>query len=191
MLISELDFAYAIPPLKITQQMIDNAGEMGFVDGHCVFGIQSMDKLIVFLKSKNQISAYIAIDIAAQGGFNNLERMNNISAPKGSITALLVFLHKKHNVKYRISSTEPLTDAGKDWLCKIIDQGRGFTITSGNGDVITADDVSKAHDQARKSGRATPMSILIPKIHAANSVTESWLGILQPMIRYLGDSSIE
>ena len=172
--------------------MIDAAHLMGTIDAQQVFGIRSDTKLICFFKQDGKISAYIAIDTNEHDGYNDLERMHNVSAAKGSITALVVFLHKKYQVKYRIADTEPLTTEGRDWICKILDQGRGFTITDQNGKTTTSTDVRRSWTSALNTENPTPLSILIPHINASQQVFETWPGILQPMWRYIGgDGSID
>lgn len=190
MKIQEIDYADSIPNLNITQTQIDQATNMGTVDQVSVYGINDGKNLIVFMKNNSEISAYIAFTLDEYQGFNNLLRMHNVSSKKGSITALIAFIHKKYSTKFRIDKSEKLTNEGLDWICKLLDEGRGFTITDLTGSNISSQNLRDSWLQARRTGSPTNIGILIQTINVQNIVLETRCGILQPSLVYLNTQHI-
>jgi hypothetical protein len=189
MRISEIDYASGIPDLAVSQSIIDQATVLGSVDQQTVYGIDDGQYFIAFLKNQNQVSAYVAISSQAHYGYHDLSRIANISAQAGSITALLVFLHAKWQVLYRIPATEPLTSQGLQWIFNRIKNPRGFELKTSQGGKINVDDLQKEWDQARTWGQAGNTDILITKITYNNQVLETHAGFLQPSWRYIGDTN--
>ena len=190
MKIKEIDYADSIPDLNITQPQIDQATQIGTVDQVPVYGINAGHYLIACMKEDNKILAYIAFVRDDYQGFNNLVRMHNTSAKKGSITALIAFIHKKYSIKFRIDKSERLTKEGLGWICKILNQGRGFTITDLNGNTITDQEIISSWIQARRTGNPTNIGLLIQKINVPDIVLETCTGILQPALIYLNSQNI-
>lgn len=187
----EIDYADSIPKLQILQSHIDNASKLGTVDQQEVYGISDKKHLIAFTKKDQQVGAYIAISLSEEDEYNELVRMHNINSVKGTILSLIVFLHVKHNVKFKISQTEKLTEAGVNWLCKLIEQGHGLNITDLNGNTINEEKLKNSWMKARKFGRPTDFAILIKNINAPHKVFETQFdGILLPAYRYIDNRII-
>jgi len=188
MKINEIDYASGIPDLTVSQSIINQAHILGSVDQQTVYGIDDGQYFIAFLKNQKQVSAYVAISSRAHDGYHDLSRIANISAQPGSITALLVFLHAKWQVLYRIPATEPLTGQGLQWILNKIKNPRGFELKTSQGEKINIDDLQREWEQARRSGQAGITDILITKITYNNQVLETHVGFLQPSWRYTGDT---
>jgi len=167
-----------IPSLEITQRQTD------------VYGVNDGHHIIVFMKNNGKISAYIAFRLEESQGFHNLERMHNINAQQGSITALIAFIHKKYSTKFRIDKTERLTKEGLNWICKLLDEGRGFTITDLNNNTITSNDLIVSWNHARQTNKHTEFGLLIHKINTPANLSETWPGILQPAYIYLSSHRV-
>jgi len=188
MRIYEIDYASAIPPLKLSQEEIDQAAQVGTVDQQPVYLIDDSAHVFAFMKDNHKLASYIVISSHDQNGYHDLSRMQNINGPKGSITALMAFMHGEFGVKFRIPAHEPLTWDGLTWLLKIIQRGRGFHIHDPAGNPIDIHTLDAEWNQARLTGRVGPTEILISQITHKKQIFETWSGALQPAYRYLHDA---
>jgi hypothetical protein len=144
---------------------------------------------MAFIKNKNQVGAYVVISSQPHEGYHDLKRVANVQGTKGSITALLVFLHKKFDIKYRIPAHEPLTLQGLRRVQRIIRNSRGFTLTDGNGAPVDAAALEKQWMHAKNVRVLSGTEILIPEIAARSDVLESVRGPWAACIQYVGDHS--
>jgi hypothetical protein len=183
----EIDHASAIPSLDFAWEILDSALPVGTVDQQPVFLIDDGSHVVAFLKDQNQLTSYVAISSSEHNGYHDLVRMANISGPKGSITALLVFLYAKFDIKFRISAHEPLTRDGFEWVRNIIQNPRGFHIHDPAGRPIDPNQLEAEWNLARLTQVAGPTEILISKITHNKQIFETWLGMLQPAYRYIHD----
>jgi hypothetical protein len=183
MRIFEIDYASAVPELTLSQSQIDQAHQVGTADGQPVYVIDDGAHVIAFLKHQNKMASYVAITSQAHDGYHDLVRMANMSAPKGSITALMVFLHAKFDVKFRIPAHEPLTSDGIKWIKNMLVNPRGFHIHDEMGEPI---DPSQLHSEWNST--PGPTHLLISKITYNNQIFETWRGMLQPAYRYIHDA---
>lgn len=187
MRINSVDYASSIPPLKLSQEEIDHAHEAGTIDQQPVYLIDNGTHVFAFIKEDHKLASYVVISSQAQDGYHDLSRMQNLTGVKGSITALLVFLHGKFGVKFRIPTHEPLTWDGLTWLKKIIQRGRGFHIHDEAGKPIAVHTLDAEWNQARITGQAGSTDILIHQINHNREIFDTWNGPLQPAHRYLHD----
>ena len=189
MRLHEIDYALAIPDHDLSVQAIETARQVGTVDQQPVYVIDTGVYVIAFMKTHDQMGAYVVISSQPYSGYHDLIRMANLQNPRGSITALMVFLYKKFDVKYRIPAHEPLTLQGLRWVQAIIRNGRGFQVMDQSGQVIDPVDLEREWMQAKNTGVAGTTQILIPQINARADVLESARGILAPSYQYIGDHS--
>jgi hypothetical protein len=188
MRLHEIDYASAIPKLVLSQEEITQAHQVGTVDGQPVYVINDGAHVIAFLKNQNKMTSYVAITSQERDGYHNLVRMANTSAPKGSITALVVFLYAKFDAKFRIPAHEPITWDGFKWIKNILKSPRGFHIHDEMGEPIDPAQLQAEWDSARMMDTPGPTQILISKITYNNKIFETWNGMLQPAYRYIHDS---
>jgi hypothetical protein len=185
----EIDYALAIPDHDLSQAEIDQAPQVGTVDRQPVYVIDTGVYVIAFMKKINQVSAYVVISSHPQEGYHDLIRMANVQHTRGSMTALMVFLHKKFDVKYRIPALEPLTLQGLRWVQSIIRNGRGFKVTDGDGAPLNSDELEKEWMNAKNTRKAGATQILIPEISARADVFECVRGPWAACIQYVHDDS--
>jgi hypothetical protein len=185
----EIDYALAIPDHDLTDHEIATAPQVGNVDHIPVYMIDTGVYVIAFMKKQDQVSAYVVISTQSHAGYHDLIRMANVQGTRGSITALMVFLHQKFEVKYRIPAHEPLTLQGLRWVQNIIRMGRGFKVTDGHGAPVNLEDLEQEWLTAKNHRGAGPTEILIPEINARADVTESISGRWPACIQYVADHS--
>lgn len=185
----EIDYALAIPDHDLTDHEIATATQVGNVDHIPVYMIDTGVYVIAFMKKHDQVSAYVVISAQSHAGYHDLIRMANMQGTRGSITALMVFLHQKFEVKYRIPAHEPLTLQGLRWVQNIIRMGRGFKVTDGHGAPVNPEHLEQEWWTAKNHRVAGQTQILIPEINARADVTESISGRWPACIQYVGDDS--
>jgi hypothetical protein len=187
MRLHEIDSASAIPSLDFTKEELNSASQVGTVDQQPVFLIDDGSHVFAFFKNQNKLVSYVAISSDRRNGYHDLVRMANISGPKGSITALLVFLYAKFDIKFRISAHEPLTTDGFELVSNIIENPRGFHIHDPAGKPIDPTQLAAEWNLAKLTQVAGPTEILISKINHNKQIFETWSGMLQPAYRYMHD----
>lgn len=187
MRIYEIDYASSIPPLKLTQEAIDQAHQAGTIDQQPVYVIDDGAHVFAFMKQDHKLASYVVISSQDQDGYHDLSRMQNLTGVKGSITALLVFLHGKFGVKFRIPAHEPLTWEGLTWLKKMIKRGRGFHIHDAAGEAIDIHKLDAEWNMARVTEKVCATEIFISQIAHNRQIFETWRGPLQPAYRYIHD----
>lgn len=186
MRLHEIDHASGVPTLILSQTQIDQAHQVGTVDQQPVFLIDDGSHVFVFFKEQNTLASYVVISSHEHNGYHDLSRVENIQGPKGSITALLVFMHAQFGTKFRIPAHEPITWAGFKWIRNIIMNPRGFHIHDQAGEPIDLTQLEAEWNSARL-GISGPTEILISKITYSNQIFETWSGPLQPAYRYIHD----
>lgn len=189
MRLREIDYALMIPDHDLTDHEIESAPQVGTVDRIPVYVIDTGVYVVAFMKNMNQVAAYVVISSQPHAGYHDLIRMANIQGTRGSITALLVFLHLKFDVLYRIPAHEPLTLQGLRWVQSIIRNGRGFTVTDGHGALLNSEDLEKEWMNAKNTHKAGATQILIPEISARADVLECVRGPWAACIQYVADQS--
>jgi hypothetical protein len=162
---------------------------VGTVDRIPVYVIDTGEHVIAFMKKDHQVSAYVVIRSQDHAGYHELKRLANTQGTKGSITALMVFLHKKFDVKYRIPAHKPLTLQGLRWLQSIMRNPRGFKLTDSHGESVTATDLEKEWMQDKNTWESGATEILIPEISARLDVLECERGPWAACIQYVDDHS--
>lgn len=187
MKICEIDYASGIPVLNFTQAELDGAPQVGTVDQQPVFLIDDGVNVFVFLKDKHKLASYVVISSQDNNGYHDLSRMANISGPKGSITALLVFLYAKFHTRFRIPAHEPLTWDGFKWIRNIIHNPRGLLINDQAGQPLDIAQLEAEWNRARLHGITGPTEILISKISYNQQVVETHMGRIKPAYRYIHD----
>lgn len=189
MRIFEIDYAMGIPVQGLTIDDIARATPVGQIDLHPVYMWDNGVHVCAFMKNEQMMSAYVIISSSETSGYHDLVRIDNLQGTKGSITALLVFLHLKFKVRYRIPAHEPLTLQGLRWLQSIIHHGRGFTVTDQNGDPVNPLSLEQEWMHAKNTGQVGQTEIQIPQIRARADVLEGYTGFLAPAIQYVDDDS--
>jgi hypothetical protein len=189
MRIFEIDYALSVPDHDLTDEEIDSAAQVGTVDRIPVYVMDDGAHVIAFMQNNHQVSAYVVIRSQDHADYHDLIRVANTQGTKGSITALLVFLHKKFDVKYRIPAHEPLTLQGLRWLQSIMRNPRGFKLTDAHGACVNANDLEKEWMQAKNTWASGATEILIPEIAARSDVFECVRGPWAACIQYVGDDS--
>jgi len=187
-LLTEIDYASAIPPLNID---VSKAKQVGVIDGTKIWFIGDSVVEIYFFMRDNRITAYVAVSTSLQSGYRRLLRLENISAIKGSITALIAWLISKLNYKLQLAMDEPLTTTGLQWITRlIVSGGRGFKITDQTGQLP---DVKKLHaewEYARQNYVSGPTQIFIENRNIHLKII-SEKSMLSPCMKFIGDDTIE
>jgi hypothetical protein len=183
----EIDYASGIPTLNFTQAELDGASQVGTVDQQPVFLIDDGINVFTFLKDQHKLASYVVISSNEHNGYHDLSRMANMRGPKGSITALLVFLYAKFGIKFRIPAHEPLTWDGFKWIRNRIRNPRGFHIHDQEGEPMDLTQLEAEWNLARLTDVVGATEILISKITYNKQTMETWQGRLQPAYRYMHD----
>ena len=116
--INEVAYAGGIPPLPTFD--LTQAKQEGDIENNIVWSFNDGVETFFFFKPTNKISAYVVVMNTKHRNHYPMVRVENISAPKGSITALIVFVVTKMNMKLTVPENEPLTYQGMVWLYKLI-----------------------------------------------------------------------
>lgn len=187
-ILCEIDYASGIMPLNVD---ITNAIKVGDIDNQPVWSIEDSHVIIYFFTNAEKISAYIAISKTAQDGYRAIVRMANISAPKGSITALIAWVISTLSVKLKINNDESLTMDSMQWLSKLIKSGgRGFTIKDQTGKIPDVLKLQREWEYARQNYISGPTTIYIEnKNIKLKSIHEN--SLLSPYMKFIGDDTIE
>lgn len=187
-ILREIDYASGIMPLNVD---IKDAIKVGDIDNHPAWSIEDSNVIIYFFTNAGKISAYIAISKTAQNGYRAIVRMANISAPKGSITALIAWVISTLSVKLKLSNDESLTIDSMQWLSKLIKSGgRGFTITDQTGKIPDVIKLHREWEYARQNYISGPTTIYIEnKNIKLKSINEN--SLLSPCMKFIGDDIIE
>jgi hypothetical protein len=187
-LLNEIDYASSIPPLNID---VSKAKQVGVIDGTNIWFISDSVVEIYFFMRDSKITAYVAVSTGVQLGYRQLLRLENISAIKGSITALIAWLISKLNYKLQLARDEPLTTSGLQWITRlIVSGGRGFKITDQTGQLP---DVKKLHTEweySRQNYVSGPTNIYIENRNIYLKII-SEISMLSPCMKFIGDDTIE
>lgn len=187
--LDEIGFSSGVQMPNFSSINLSQLTPIGHIDNEDVFMIKDSIYELYFFKDAKQITDYIALGDTITNGYRDLIRVHKINnAPKGAITALIMFL-KKQNIKIRISNNEPLTHQGLIWIRKLIDNPRGLTITDQNGSSIDKQKLNIEWLNSQRTNIDGPTSIYIEGVIYPHELLEKWdgKGLLRPSYRYLGD----
>jgi hypothetical protein len=185
MRIFEIDYASSMEHLAVSPSQLNRATVVGTVDQQPVYLIDNGNHSIAFFKLDQTVCSYVIISSQDHLGFHQLHRVENICGPKGSISALLAFLHWKFDIKFEIPAQEPLTWQGLQWLCKIISAGRGFVITDQFDNRLNADALSQEWMQAKNLGQVGQTAVRIHKVNFPRRVVETHSSLVPYARRFL------
>ena len=189
MKICEIDYASGIPPLHID---LAQTIQVGTIENQQVFGIEDSQNEIYMFIVAEKVTTYIAVSKQEINGHHCLRRLENISAPKGSITALCVFLISKKNYKLVIDKSEPLTYAGLNWIVKLIQSGgRGMKISDEFGKMPDVNSLVKEWENTRINYSPGSTSIFIENKNIPGAPLFETYGFVKPAYKFLYDLKID
>lgn len=196
-IINEIAYASATQPM--VEIDLDLAEQAGDIDGEIVWKFSQGPDTVYFLKIHNRIAAYIVLGNEING-YYHLQRMENLTKLKGSITALVIFVTSKLHLKLIIPNTEPLTYFGLTWLYKLIKgRGRGLKLSDQSGNfpdekMITAEWYRAQEDFVNGSVTNGPTAIFIENKNILKQPmfeSQDTHRLIRPYIMYLGDLELE
>lgn len=140
---------------------VSAATEYSQVDGRTVWLLQNSTHAIFLTKDGNKLAAYITIELAMQGDFYPLVRMENVARYPGAVSALVAWFISIGG-KLKIQASEPISIHTVSWLTKTINKkSNGLKITDQNGNIPNPADIRAEFESTAASDTYGPTEIFI------------------------------
>ena len=190
MRLHKIDYASSgLPPVQFD---IKKATTLGDIDNEIVWHYTDGEYSVCFFKKNEQIAAYIAMTNKQENGYNCLVRVENISMPKGSITALIAFIISKMKLKLVILNSEKLTYDGLTWLCRLIQSnGRGLKLSDQFGKFPNAKALESEWHKAKDDYICGPTTVFIENKNIHDKPIFESRGLIKPLCSFIRDMDIE
>lgn len=182
--ITEIGRSSSADELQISDEdIISNSEIIGEIERRDVWKFSSDNQELFFFAANNVIAAFVLlID-------SNIRGVRNISGLGGQVTSLISFVVHKLNRPLKITSAEPLTGDGLDWIISLIKaNGRGLKLTDQDGNYPSAVAI-KDEWYSLDPNDSGPSSIIIEGKTSLNRINYN-IGLLMPSYIWIGDNSI-
>lgn len=116
-----------------------------------------------FRNESGKAIAFVVIEENMFNGAHPLVRMwsDKEHRKRGLITALILFITKKLQLRLIIKSDEPLTDQGRNWLVAAVKSNKIKAINAATNRPLTIDDVTKDIENRKSINTHTDLSVII------------------------------
>ena len=183
-IISEIGRASAADELQLSgEEIISNSKIVGEIERRDVWKFSAGNQELYFFVTNNTITAFVLL----LG--SNIRGVRNISGINGQVTALISFIVHKLNRTLKITSNEPLTGDGLDWIVSLIKaSGRGLKLTDQSGNYPNAAAI-KDEWYSLDTGEHGVSEIIVEGKTSLQRINHN-VGMLMPVYIWIGDNSI-
>jgi len=145
--ISEISFAHDLGDLNISEDdIIAGSTSDGTIDQKPVMVFKKDNDTLYFFTDEGIIQSLVLLS------GNNLKAIKNVTGQSGMVFALVNYIVSIKNTKIHISSDEPLTTDGFNWIAKIIKHDAGLKVTDGNGEPLSIEQLKDEWENAKDLG---------------------------------------
>ena len=183
--IVEIGRASTIGELQLSDdEIISNSEIVGEIERRDVWEFSAGNQeLYFFVTSSNTIAAFALLLGSSIRG------VRNISGVRGQVTSLISFVVHTLNRPLKITSDEPLTGDGLDWIVSLIKAGgRGLKLTDQRGNYPNAAAI-KDEWYSLDPDEQGPSEIIIEGKTSLRRINQN-VGMLMPVYIWIGDNSI-
>jgi hypothetical protein len=144
---------------------------VGTIDGRDVWGSRCFPQHHVFaLRAGENVEAFIVLRDATVTEHNAHPLTRMFVSPdadkRGYVTALILFVTKKLQLRLILTHDEPLTSDGWSWVTSAIRHNRISAFNAQTGVALTADDIASD----RTVGGKTDLAVLIEKCSSPDAL---------------------
>lgn len=179
--INEIDYTSFAGELPFDDNtIISQSHIIGDIDGQDVWLFHHDGQDLCFFKNDGQIVAYIVLLGSHLRGVRNRTKVS------GLVTALIMFVTKKIDEPLEITSTEPLTPEGFNWIKSLIKSGgRGLTVVDQNGNTPNLEQLETEWASAMKGVTHGPTSLFIEDRSRRHLQSKREMGLM-PLTIFIG-----